>query len=344
MEVVTDFFQRKGVKRVLIFGLIVFLLFMMRSMINLILFTFIFTFLMDRLIEFVVKYIRINRKTLVVIMYALIVGLLTLGIVKYLPIITVQISQLVKQILAFYTQPHENVLIGYVEMIISKNKITDYLENGFSFLLKYFTGISKTSVQVLIALILSLFFLLEKPRLKEFTSKFKHSKIAPFYFEVEYFASKFTRTFGKVIEAQFIIAIINTILTVIALSILGFPQIFGLAILIFFLGLIPVAGVIISLIPLALIAFTIGGFLKVFYVLLAVMVIHGIEAYILNPKLMSSKTDLPVFYTFIILIFSESFFGVWGLIVGIPIFVFLLDVLEVTNTETISQPTNTKNE
>ena len=34
----------------------------------------------------------------------------------------------------------------------------------------------------------------------------------------------------------------------------GFPQIFGLGIMIFFLGLIPVAGVIVSLIPLSLIA------------------------------------------------------------------------------------------
>ena len=207
------------------------------------------------------------------------------------------------------------------------------MENGFSFLLKYFSDISKTSIQVLLALVLSLFFLLEKPRLIEFTNKFKDSKIAPFYYEIEFFGKKFTRTFGKVIEAQFIIAIVNTILSVIVLLVLGFPQVIGLAIMIFFLGLIPVAGVIISLVPLTIIAFTIGGFLKVVYVIIAVMIIHGIEAYILNPKLMSSKTDLPVFYTFIVLIFSQNFFGVWGLIIGIPVFVFLLDVLDVTNKE-----------
>ena len=50
---------------------------------------------------------------------------------------------------------------------------------------------------------------------------------------------------------------------------------------------------------------------------------------------MSSKTDLPVFYTFIVLIFSQHFFGVWGLIIGIPVFVFLLDILDVTNKEPV---------
>lgn len=338
MEGIINIFQKKGVQRFTIFALIVLILYSTRSMINLILLTFIFAFLMDRLVEFTVKRIQLNRTFIVILMYTLIVGLLTFGIVKYLPIITTEISQLIKQITAFYAQPHDNFLISYVETIISTNQITAYLENGFSFILKSFTDISKTSIQVLIALILSLFFLLEKPRLKAFTGKFKHSKIAPFYYEIEFFGTKFTRTFGKVIEAQFIIAIINTILSIIALIILGFPQIFGLTIMIFFLGLIPVAGVIISLVPLTLIAFTIGGFLKVIYVIVALMIIHAVEAYILNPKLMSSKTDLPVFYTFVVLIFSQNFFGVWGLIIGIPVFVFLLDVLEVTNTDKSNLP------
>ena len=150
--------------------------------------------------------------------------------------------------------------------------------------------------------------------------------------KLHFLAENLSGTFGKVIEAQFIIAIVNTVLSVIALWIMDFPQLFGLGIMIFFLGLIPVAGVIISLIPLSLIAYTIGGFVQVLYILIIIVIIHAIEAYILNPKLMSSKTDLPIFYTFIVLIFSEHFFGVWGLIIGIPIFVFLLDVLEVTNT------------
>ncbi len=343
MEVITGFFRNKGVKRIIIFTLIVLILYSVRSMMNLILLTFIFAFLMNRLVEFTVKRVRLNRKLLVILLYTSIVGILTVGLVRYLPLISLEISQLIKQITSISTQPHDNPLINFIESIISSDQITAYLENGFSFLLKSFTDISKTSVQVLVALLLSLFFLLEKPRLIEFTGKFKNSKIAPFYYEIEFFGKKFSRTFGKVIEAQFIIALVNTFLSTIILMILGFPQIIGLSIMIFFLGLIPVAGVIISLVPLTIIAFTIGGFLKVIYIIVAVMIIHSIEAYILNPKLMSSKTDLPVFYTFIVLIFSQNFFGVWGLIIGIPVFVFLLDVLEVTDKETTNSVSISKN-
>ncbi|WP_284036284.1 AI-2E family transporter [Neobacillus sp. 114] len=326
-------YQSRGFKRILIFIVIALALYAMKSIINLILLTFIFAFLMDRLVQFIEDKIPLNRKLLVIISYATIVGLLTYGLVMYLPMIAGEITALIRQLTAFYTSQHDNVVLNYIVSQMNEVKISSYLEQGVTYLFKYFTDISKISLQVLLALLLSLFFLLEKPRLIEFTGKFKTSKVASIYVEIEFFAQKFVRTFGKVIEAQLIIAVVNCILTTISLWLLDFPQLGGLSIMIFLLGLIPVAGVIISLIPLTIIAYSIGGLMKVLYVGIAIAIIHGIEAYILNPNLMSSKTNLPVFYTFIVLIFSEHFFGVWGLIIGIPVFVFLLDVLEVTETK-----------
>jgi len=323
--------QSSGFKRISIFVLIALVLYAMRSMINLILLTFIFTFLMNRLVQFIEKKIPLNRRLIVVISYACIVGLLSYCFVMYLPMIIQEITALIKQLTAFYTAKHDNIILNYLVNRMEEIKISSYLEQGFTFLIKYFTDISSVTLQVLLALLLSIFCLLEKPRLIEFTKKFRNSKISSIYEEVEFFGRKFVRTFGKVIEAQLIIAVVNCILTTISLWLLDFPQLGGLSIMVFVLGLIPVAGVIISLIPLVIIAYSIGGLIKVLYVGIAIFIIHGIEAYILNPNLMSSKTNLPVFYTFIVLIFSEHFFGVWGLIIGIPVFVFLLDVLEVTD-------------
>jgi predicted PurR-regulated permease PerM len=288
---------------------------------------------MDRLVQFIERKIPLNRKLTVVISYASIVGLFSYGLVMYLPMIAGEITALIKQLTAFYTAKHDNIILNYIVSRIEEIKISSYLEQGFTFVLKYFTDISKIGLQILLALLMSLFFLLEKVRLIQFTKKFRTSKISSIYAEIEFFGRKFVGTFGKVIEAQLIIAVVNCILTTIALWILDFPQLGGLSIMIFVLGLIPVAGVIISLIPLAIIAYSIGGMITVLYVGIAIMIIHGVEAYILNPNLMSSKTNLPVFYTFIVLIFSEHFFGIWGLIVGIPVFVFLLDVLEVTESK-----------
>jgi predicted PurR-regulated permease PerM len=103
--------------------------------------------------------------------------------------------------------------------------------------------------------------------------------------------------------------------------------------LIFLLSLIPVVGFLISLIPLLIIGYNIGGLTTVTYVLGIIAVLHFIEGYFLNPKLMSTKMNLPMFYTFIVLLFSEHYIGVWGLLIGIPIFVFMLDILEITNED-----------
>jgi predicted PurR-regulated permease PerM len=328
---INNIWQSSGFRRIVIFAGMIFVLYLLRDMLNLILLTFIFTFLMDQLVKLVSKWVPINRKLLVVILYAVIIGLLSWAIVNYLPMVIKEIKALIRQLSAFYTAKHENLFLTYIFNRIAKIQVQNYFEQGFTYIIRYFTDISRVGLQLFLAILLSLFCLLEKPNLIKFTKKFKTSKVAPIYNEIEFFAEKFAGTFGKVIEAQLIIAIVNCTLTTISLWILGFPQLGGLSIMIFLLGLIPVAGVILSLIPLTIIAYSIGGFIKVLYIGIAILIIHAIEAYILNPNLMSSKTNLPVFYTFVILIFSEHFFGVWGLIVGIPIAVFLLDVLEVTD-------------
>ncbi len=63
-----------------------------------------------------------------------------------------------------------------------------------------------------------------------------------------------------------------------------------------------------------------------------ICIVHAVETYILNPKLMSNRTKLPVCFVFIILLVGEHYLGVWGLLIGVPIFMFLMDILGVKFT------------
>ncbi|EAZ86750.1 AI-2E family transporter [Lysinibacillus sp. FSL M8-0216] len=336
-----NFFRSNGFKRFIILVGIAVALYLMRSMINLILLTFIITYLMNQLTTKTTKKIRkytpMNEKAVTVTLYLLLVAGIVAVIYKYLPIVTQQVTQLFDLIASFNLDPDDNEIARYLAPTFEKIELGKYLEQGVDITLKNITNIGKIIMQILISLILSLFILLEKKRIIEFTAKFKDSKIGPLYDELHYFSRIFIRSFGKVIEAQFIIAAVNCVLSVIALSIMGFPHLIALGIMLFILGLVPVAGVIISLIPLSIIAYSIGGLMYIVYILVIVMVLHAIEAYFLNPKLMSAKTDLPIFYTFMVILFSEHFLGVWGLIIGIPLFMFLLDILGVTSSEESKQ-------
>jgi predicted PurR-regulated permease PerM len=175
--------------------------------------------------------------------------------------------------------------------------------------------------------------MIERDKVKKFASKFGESKVSSVYSYIKYFGRNFINSFGKVMQAQILIAFINSLLSMLALWIMNFPQLLGLGMMIFIFSLVPVAGTMISLIPLSIVAFNIGGIRMILYVLIMIAVLHALESYVLNPKLMSDKTELPVFLVFIILIVSEHFMGVWGLLIGIPLFIFLLDILNIKLSE-----------
>ncbi|RKN86795.1 AI-2E family transporter [Paenibacillus ginsengarvi] len=329
MSYIVAFFQHKDVRRFGILALFCLILFLLRSMLNIMLLTFLFAFLMNRIHSFVYRQVSrvvpVNPKLILSLLYALLVGLLVLGGFKLFPALINQTGQIIDLVKRIGTIPQDSELARYLVSFLNTIDIQGMVKHGLDFVMK----ISNWGLHLFLALLLSLFLLLGKENVIRFTRQFRTSKLGWLFNEVEFFGKKFIHTFGKVIEAQLLIALINCIVTTLALKLMGFPNLFVLSLLVFVLGLIPVAGVFLSLIPLCAIAYSIGGLLYIVYLLITITIIHALEAYVLNPRLMASKTNLPMFFTFIVLLFSEHFFGVWGLIVGIPTFVFLLDILEV---------------
>jgi len=74
---------------------------------------------------------------------------------------------------------------------------------------------------------------------------------------------------------------------------------------------------------------------RLLLLLLLGVIIHTMEAYVIAPKLLSDKMKLPIFIVICVLIICEHYFKIWGLIVGIPIFVFIVDLLGVDPKDTL---------
>ncbi len=343
MEYLAEILRKPIVKRILTLALVCLFLYLMRGMMNLFLLTFLFTYLLysaqkflHRIIEriFIVK---ISKVIVTLFMYIILIGLIILGIYRYIPLAIHQIVSILNDIIEMLAnlkgKVYNDPILDYLTGLLQGIDIGTYLENKSSYLLKLVGNVGELGLNILLSLILSLFFILEKDRVVRFVSSMKDSKIAGFFNELQYFGNRLLNSFGKVIQAQILIALCNSVLSIIGLWILGFRQLLGLGLMIFLLSLIPVAGVAISLVPLSIIAFRMGGVTQVLYVIVMILVIHALEAYLLNPKLMSIKTHLPVFFTFLVLIISEQLMGIWGLIIGIPIFIFILDLLEINNFE-----------
>jgi predicted PurR-regulated permease PerM len=176
--------------------------------------------------------------------------------------------------------------------------------------------------QFLLAIILSFLILWDLASLKRGVQSLQTGSTAEIYAEIAPGMSAFGAMLGRAFEAQTGIAVVNAILTSIGFLILGIPSIALLATIVFFCSYIPVVGVIISTAPAALFAFKAGGITLVLWLVVMILVVHAIEAYALNPMIYGHHMKMHPVAILAILLVGEHLFGIWGLILGVPIAAF----------------------
>lgn len=351
MDTIIAYLKKPIFKRLFILAIICLVLYILRGMISLLLMTFIliyiFSTIQEGIYKFLSRFFKVNIYVITACVYIAVVALFVVIIRMYLPEIITQTTSLVSSVTGAFDSASgqdvsntDNPFSRLLSYISSNIDISKYISSGSTGIITFLKNVGTTGLYVFLALLMSLFFLLEKKSIREFFSRFKNSKLYWMYNDTAYIMKKFANSFGKVIQNQIIISLINCCLSVIMLIILKMPYILGLGTMIFVLGLVPVAGVFISLIPLSIVAYTTGGLIKVVYILILVAVLHSIECYILNPKLMSRTAKMPVFCTFLVLIISDKLMGAWGLIMGIPLTMFLLDLFDVIPDSALGKHTD----
>ncbi|MDR2457612.1 MAG: AI-2E family transporter [Clostridiales Family XIII bacterium] len=273
--------------------------------------------------------INIHENIILIILYLLGLFVLTCLAIYLVPIIIKSLFLISSNFRYFNIDTLTRNFDPRIAGIINNIDWNSYLSKLAEFITSLAIEMSRIGINIFFAFIISFLFLFEKKKLYRLAYAARDSKIGFIYNDFFFFSKTFTKAFTDVMKVQLIVASVNAIISCIVLLMLGFPEVFGLTIMIFALGLIPVAGVIISIIPLSIIGFNTGGISLVLAVIIMIIIIHAIEAYILNPKIMSHKVQLPVCIVFLTLIFSEQIIGVWGLLIGVPIVVFLLKIFSV---------------
>lgn len=341
----TDFWnkftKKQELRRLVVLLVIVLVLYEARSLMNTILLTFIFTYLIVHWVRLVQRWIPRVPVTLVVLLsYLLLILGLFYVVTDYVPMLVNQLVKMTNSLITFYQSADMHWLMKYLNQFVSSSTLATQARHGVTLAVTTLTNLGTLLVAVAMSVILSFFYTIELRQMNEFSKTFLSSQHLSWFFkDLDFFGKKFVNTFGVVLEAQFFIALTNTALTMIALFFMKMPQIFALGLMVFIMSLVPVAGVIISLVPLSMVGYSVGGIRYIVYLIIVILVIHMIESYVLNPKFMSSRTELPIFYTFVVLLVSEHLFGVWGLIVGVPIFTFLLDIVGVKQIRVHKLPT-----
>jgi predicted PurR-regulated permease PerM len=125
------------------------------------------------------------------------------------------------------------------------------------------------------------------------------------------------RGLAGVVRGQLLICLVNGVVSAIGFAFFGLKYWPILAILAGVMSIIPIFGSILSSIPVVLVGLT-QGFWVALWVLLWIILIHQVEANLLNPKIIGVAAKIhPVLVVFSLII-GEHFFGLWGALLAVP--------------------------
>ncbi|MDR3038727.1 MAG: AI-2E family transporter [Candidatus Adiutrix sp.] len=309
------------------------LLYLFRDMFGLIFITFVMCFLTHGLTSHRFRLGGLlHRRFLVVMVYFLALVLVGAVIVFVIPRLVAEARSFTEQLPATLSTierwlnaqvPEDSSLEPVVERIrsmLTPERVIirgwamgwGAVEKGFHYVTWFFLG-----------LLFSFLIMLDLPRLTRSVRELRFTRAALVYEETVDSVILFAKVVGENFRAQIIISAINTALTAIGLRLLGIEGAILLCTLVFFCGLIPVLGVLISSIPIGLMAVNAGGVTLGLWAGVMIVLIHLVEAYVLNPRIVSRVMHLNPVMILLILYIAHSLIGMWGMLLGVPISIYI---------------------
>ena len=363
--------------RILVWGLFFVILYLLRSFFFLLFLTFVFVYFQSSTIKLLEPYIRL-RTARTLLVFSIFLGILTTVGLFLVPRVINQAGGFINQFPS-YIESTDKVLFNLGDNYpmltdivpeLKKNRDNDTLEteqkpqaspsaamvqilagfgeeNSEKENIKQIIGklrsvgenIASIVSYFLLALLFSFLILLDLPTFSKNFTKLKDTKIDFIYNEVADSIRDFALVLGQALEAQFIIAIFNTVFTAIGISMLGLStNVAFLSVIVFFCSFIPVIGVFISSVPICLVALQASGPSTLMFAVLLITVIHLIEAYVLNPRIYGSHMRINPVIVLIILTISGKLFHIWGLILGVPVYTYIFST--AIQKKTVNAPTD----
>lgn len=310
-------------------------LYLFRSFLSLVFLTFILSYSINSLSLIMQRNLTWPRWGVVLIIYVLLgIFVVSIGMIVFPRVyqesksMTREIPEAKDKLLASIRQvmadpDYAKFLEGIGVEETAKDWIAPVVQSFTLFLQNFF----RTSFHVLLSLVFSFLIIWDLERLKCDVKALKDTRLGLIYETISPMLEKFGTVVGKAFEAQIMIAFVNTILTLIGLTLLGVPSQLFLSVFVFICSFIPVLGMIFSSLPICLMAYKTQGVILVVYSVIMVAVIHFIEAYILNPRIVGGHFSLHPFIAVCLLVVSETWFGVWGLLLGVPVAVFVYQTI-----------------
>ena len=218
-------------------------------------------------------------------------------------------------------------LQAYVDVDELRGSILKASTTILQFLATSLTPLYKGFIQFVFALAINLFFYSESEKVEQAFTRNPDSLMTFLFKFMQMRLRVFYVYFRRVMGGQVIIALINTLISSVVIFGLHLRHPFLMIFVVFFCGLFPVVGNLMSNSVLTINAFVATGMGGTLICLVLLVGVHKLE-YILNSKIIGGIVHLPIAVSLGALIFCEVLLGIPGLILAIPLALFVRQEFE----------------
>lgn len=194
---------------------------------------------------------------------------------------------------------------------VNLDSITQYAKGAIG----VFTGI----FNVFVAFIVSIYVLSERDRIENFLKRLAKAILSNNRYKglSKYFHSA-NNIFLKFLTGQILDAIVVSILTAIAMGLMGVKYAVLLGFLIGIFNIVPYFGAIIGIIIASIITLITGGLSQAIWMIIVVIILQQIDANIINPKIIGNSLKISPLLVIISVIIGGLYWGMWGILLSVP--------------------------
>lgn len=342
-------------EQMILWAILIGLFYLLKPFLLLIFETFLITYITKSVVQFVRRRTNLNYRLTTLAVFVLFVGLLaTVGSLVG-PKLIVESNQVLLELAGEGEQQTQAKINRFVEKIVTgiigeektqaaiesgeyaavlssvKGEIALAIKTALPQVLDAILRLLKIGWHIIISLLLAIVFafilVLDWQRIARKMRTLERSRIRTFYQGAAPHLVAFAEVLGRALRAQAMIALCNTILTAAGLWFFNVPNIALLSTIVFFCGFIPILGTFLSSIPILLFGVQVGGLALMLKLIVLIAIVHALEAYVLNPRITAKVLHVHPILVLILILLGERFFGIWGMVLGVPIGYYVLRVL-----------------
>jgi predicted PurR-regulated permease PerM len=187
---------------------------------------------------------------------------------------------------------------------------------------------------ILVGIIFSIYILASKHQLKESAKKLAAKIFSPrAYKRVHKYTSLTVTTFSNFFNGQLLEAYILGMLCFIGMTIFQFEFTVMISVIIGLTNLIPIVGPWIGTIPSFLLILLVDP-PKALWFLLFIVALQQFESNVIYPRVVGGSVGLPALWVLFAVLVGGGFFGVIGMLIGIP----LMSIIYTSVTDFLKAP------